>query len=255
MSAAIVTGGSRGVGRAIVERLAGQGYDVVFSYRREVAAAEELARSLSSSSGRSVTAVAADLAVEGEARRLGERALERVGTPDVVVGNAGQASRGQSVTDSARGEYERLFAVSVLSNVELAATVLPAMRAAGSGSFVFVGSTVSDTQPAGSGPYAVSKTALDAVARVLALEERVHGIRVNVVAPGLVATDMGDRLVRASAGSRQAADLDARYPFGRVCRPEDIADAVVALADATMSYVTGQRLIVDGGGPAAAIVP
>ena len=78
-----------------------------------------------------------------------------------------------------------------------------------------------------------------------------HGIRTNIVAPGLVVTDMGDRLARAVAGVSAATDLDARFPYGRVCRPEDVAAVVGWLVSDAASYVNGQRIGVDGGAPAA----
>ena len=132
--------------------------------------------------------------------------------------------------------------------VEMAEVVLPAMREAGSGNIIVVTSNVTISLPANTAPYAVAKTSAEAIVRVLAMEERAHGIRVNALAPGLVATDMGERLVRASVDS-SLDSLHGHYPFGRVCRPEDIADAVAFLA-LPDSYVTGQRLVVDGGGPA-----
>lgn len=91
----------------------------------------------------------------------------------------------------------------------------------------------------------MAKAALEALAGSLAREELANGIRVNVVAPGLVVTDMGDRLAHALAGVPDAAALDRTHPLGRVCRPEDVADAVAFLI--STPYVTGQRISVDGG--------
>ena len=100
----------------------------------------------------------------------------------------------------------------------------------------------------------MGKAALEALARTLAHEERQHGIHVNVVAPGLVETDMGVRLARAFTGNRELADLrslDAASPFGRVCQPADVAEVVLWLCTAAAGYVTGQRIEVDGGGTPA----
>jgi NAD(P)-dependent dehydrogenase (short-subunit alcohol dehydrogenase family) len=100
-------------------------------------------------------------------------------------------------------------------------------------------------------PYNMGKAAMEALALTLAKEERPHGIRVNIVAPGLVETDMGVRLARAMTGRREMEDLrsmDDAAPFGRVCQPEDIAAAVLWFCSPTASYITGQRIQVDGGG-------
>jgi NAD(P)-dependent dehydrogenase (short-subunit alcohol dehydrogenase family) len=96
-------------------------------------------------------------------------------------------------------------------------------------------------------PYNMAKVALEALAVTLAAEEREHGIRVNIVAPGMVATDMGDNYARMAAGVDRATDLDASSPFGRVCRVEDVAGVVAFLVSADGFYVTGQRIGVDGG--------
>jgi len=113
-------------------------------------------------------------------------------------------------------------------------------------------SSTATTYMAGNGaPYNMGKAALEALALTLAKEERGHGVHVNIVAPGLVVTDMGDRLARATSGVQQASDLDAVSPFGRVCRPEDVAGTVAFLVSDAASYLTGQRVAVDGGGTIA----
>jgi NAD(P)-dependent dehydrogenase (short-subunit alcohol dehydrogenase family) len=96
----------------------------------------------------------------------------------------------------------------------------------------------------------MAKNAMDALAFSLAKDLQGDGVRVNVVAPGLVSTDMGDRLVRATIGRDRATDLDSRFPFGRVARPEDIAAVVAFLVSEGGFYVSGQRIEVDGGGGA-----
>lgn len=248
---ALVTGGSRGVGRAVVRRLAAEGITVAFSYRKDTDAADALIAEVEQAGGRAL-AFAADLREPGAASALAEAAIAAAGPISVLVSNAGMASRGLSVVETPREEYLSLFQLHALVIAELAGAVLPDMRAAGSGSIVVISSTVTSSLPPNTGPYAAAKISGEALVRVLAMEERDRGIRVNVVAPGLIATDMGDRLVKANVKAVRATDLDTGYPFGRVCRPEDVADAVAFLTHPS-GYITGHRLVVDGGGPPSQI--
>jgi 3-oxoacyl-[acyl-carrier protein] reductase len=243
---ALVTGGSRGIGRAVVRRLAGAGADVAFSYRREEEQATALRDKLLADGRRSAT-FQADLADAGAAARLHRDCVAELGVPTLLVCNAGNASRGNSVTETSEKEFELLWRVHVLSTLELLRPAVPAMREAGGGSVVVVSSSYAASRPAGTAPYTAAKSALEGIATVLAKEERPYGIRVNVVAPGLVATDMGDRLVRSGGVHHGASDLDAEAPFGRVCRPEDVADVVLTALSPVASYVTGHRYVVDGG--------
>ena len=103
----------------------------------------------------------------------------------------------------------------------------------------------------GGAPYMMGKLALEGLGATLAVEELPHGVHTNIVAPGLVVTDMGDRLARAVSGVENAAALDERFPYGRVCRPEDVADVVGFLVSDAASYLNGQRISVDGGKPQA----
>jgi 3-oxoacyl-[acyl-carrier protein] reductase len=246
---ALVTGGSRGIGRAIVTRLAELGADIAFSYRRHKDAADALIEDLEPLGGR-YAAFAADLGAPGSARELVQRADVRLGAPTILVNNAGISSSGRSVEHTLHTEYLALYQIHTLAAAEACAAVLPAMRKAGGGSIVFISSVVARGLGPGLAPYAMAKAAIEALASVLSFEERQHGIRVNTVAPGLVSTEMGDRLVRVtldeSVGS--ARELDAAYPFGRVCRPVDVANVVAYLAGETASYLTRQRIVVDGGG-------
>lgn len=244
---ALVTGGSRGVGRAIVHRLAVDGAHVAFSYRRDAAAAVATEEAVKQLGGTSSSFVA-DLSVPGAAGKLVADVSGALGSPDILVNNAGTASSGRLVADTPHAEYLKLFQVHALAGMEAAAAVVPGMRERGAGAIVFVSSIVAYSRVPATAPYAMAKAAAEALAFVLALEEREHGIRVNVVAPGLVASDMGDRLVRASIGSEKASSLDSAYPFGRVCRPKDVADVVGFLAGPASSYVTRQKIVVDGGG-------
>ena len=135
------------------------------------------------------------------ARTLAERTADELGPPTILVNNAGQASRGRSVEHTSHEEYMHLYQVHVLAAAEACAAVLPGMRRAGGKSIAFISSVVARGLGPGSAPYAMAKAAGEALASVLSFEERPHGIRVNTVAPRLVSTEMGDRLVRASLAS------------------------------------------------------
>jgi NAD(P)-dependent dehydrogenase (short-subunit alcohol dehydrogenase family) len=244
---ALVTGGSRGVGRAVALRLAADGAAVAVNYRRDEAAAAEVVALIEKEGG----VARAYRAPVGDAEAVATmvtQAAQDLGPIDLLVSNAGTASRGLTVADSDRSEFQRLLDVHLLGPLDLIREVLPGMRAAGRGDVVVVSSIVTDDTPANTAPYGVAKAAMETAARTLAREERAHGVRVNVVAPGLVATDMGERLVQANGGGASLADLDAAYPFGRVARPEDVAGVIAFLVSSDGSYVTGQRLRVDGGG-------
>lgn len=114
-----------------------------------------------------------------------------------------------------------------------------------------ISSVATSSMTANGAPYNMGKAAMEALAFTLAKEERQHGIHVNVVAPGLVETDMGVRLARSFTGNRDMTDLrtlDAGSPFGRVCQPLDVANVVLWLCSAGSGYVTGQRIECNGGG-------
>ncbi len=175
------------------------------------------------------------------------QAREALGPFDILVSNAGIASRGQPVVDTGPAEVERVMATHAFAAHRIAQLVVPDMRRRGRGDIVVMSSSEVVHMRANGAPYNMAKAAAEALALTLAHEEAADGIRVNVVAPGLVATDMGDRLVRAKLGRASVSDLDAEQPFGRVTRPEDAAAVVRFLVSESGGMVTGQRTVVDGG--------
>ena len=175
-----------------------------------------------------------------------------LGTIDLLVSNAGTASRGTSIADTDRAEYQRLLDVHLLGPLALIREALPQLRSAARADVIAISSTITREFHRGAAAYTLAKSALEAAALTLAREEREHGIRVNIVAPGLVASDMGERLAAAAAGA-SIAELEPSYPFGRTCRPPDVAGIVAFLASQDGEYVTGQRITVDGGSPDASL--
>jgi len=177
-------------------------------------------------------------------------------THDLLVCNAGIASRGRSVADTDPEEMIRVVTTHAFGPHHMCRLVLPSMRArataeSGRGDIIMISSVATSHMGANGAPYNMGKAAMEALASTLAKEERRNNIHVNTVAPGLVETDMGVRLARAMTGNREMEDLrsmDAMSPFGRVCQPADIAEAVLWLCSPGSGYVTGQRIEVDGGG-------
>ena len=244
---ALITGGSRGIGRSIALGLAADGCDVAVNYRRDEEAAAETVAAIESM-GRRAVAYRASVDVAADAVGLADAVLSDFGTVDVLVANAGIASRGHMVVDTELDEVDRLMRTHVYSAFLLCKALIPSMRDRPRGDVVFISSVAAHLQAPRSVPYNMAKVALEALAMTLAKEERDAGIHVNVVAPGLVATEMGRRLVKGAMGVDDIRSLDGGSPFGRVCRPEDIADVVRFLVSPASGYVTGQTVTVDGGG-------
>ncbi len=244
---ALVTGGSRGIGRAIALALAEDGADVAVSYRRdEVAAAETVAAI--EAFGRRARAYPAAVDAEGDCERLVRAVLSDFGFVDILVNNAGIASRGQSVEKTEPAELERVVRIHALAPHRLCQLVLPSMKTRPRGDIIMISSVATLHHAALGAPYDMGKCAMEALAFTLAKEVKKDGIRVNVVAPGLVETEMGRRLMKATAGVDDLRQLDATMPFGRVCQPDDVAGAVRWLVSDRASYVTGEKLNVWGGG-------
>jgi NAD(P)-dependent dehydrogenase (short-subunit alcohol dehydrogenase family) len=245
---ALVTGGSRGIGRAISLGLAEDGADVAVNYARDEAAAQETVLAIEKL-GRRARAYCASIDDTDAVRAMVEAVNADLGPIDILVNNAGVASRGQSVEKTDPAELERVVRVHALGPHYLCKLVVPGMKARRRGDIVMISSVATLHYAPGGAPYNMGKAAMEALAFTLAKEVRSKGIRVNVVAPGLVETEMGRRLVRATQGVEDIRTLDAMMPFGRVCQPEDVANAVRFLVSERASYMTGEKLNVHGGGP------
>jgi 3-oxoacyl-[acyl-carrier protein] reductase len=245
---AIVTGASRGIGRAISSGLAEDGFRLVINYREHEREAQELADAICSG-GREVRAVRADVGTAGTAEALVRAALDAFGQIDVLVNNAGIHLPGVPFADVRAEDWERMLRVNLTGPFSLIQAVLPHMRARRSGVIVNISSNVTQRFPAMNGPYTVSKCGLEALTRILAKEEGTNGIRVNAIAPGPIATDMLHESLELMGPERAEAFIRS-VPLQRLGRPEEIASAVRFLVSEAASYVTGQVIFVNGGGPA-----
>lgn len=247
---ALVSGGGRGIGRAISELLADHGATVAVNYRKDRDAAEETVAAIVAAGGQA-RAYAGSVDDPDAVREMVDHVVEDFGFVDILVCNAGIASRGMPVSDTDPSELNRVMATHALGPHHLSRCVLPSMRTRQRGDIVMISSVATSHMGPNGAPYNMGKAAMEALAKTLAKEERPHGIHVNIVAPGLVETDMGLRLARAMTGQKEMDDLrslDAGSPFGRVCQPIDVAQVVLWLCSEGAGYVTGQRIECDGGG-------
>jgi len=251
---ALVTGGGRGIGRGISELLAAQGASVAVNYHRDAEAAAETVAAIEAAGG-VARAYQASVSDPGECAAMVAEVVADFGGLDTLVCNAGVASKGRGVVDTDPDEMMRVVAVHAFGPHHVSRVALPYIRARaaeiGRGDVVMISSVATSSMGANGAPYNMGKAAMEALAFTLAKEERPYGIHVNVVAPGLVETDMGVRLARAFTGNRAMEDLrglDASSPFGRVCQPLDVANVVLWLCSPGSGYVTGQRIECNGGG-------
>ncbi len=243
---ALVTGGSRGIGRAIALALAEDGADVAISFRRDADAAKQTVQDIEAL-GRRAKAYAAPLEDDAALVQMVDDAEGDLGNIGILVNNAGIASRGLTVQKTDPAELERVVRVHALAPHRLCQLVLPGMRECARGDIVMISSVATLHHAGGGAPYNMGKAAMESLAWSLSKEVKRHGIHVNIVAPGLVETEMGRRLMKAAAGVDDLRQLDESSPFGRVCQPEDVANAVRFLVSEAASYVTGERLCVYGG--------
>jgi len=237
---AIVTGGSRGIGRAIVERLAADGADVNFFYRDNAAAAKE-AVAAALAAGLKVSAEQVDIRDSAACAAAVERIAERCGRIDILVNNAG-ITRDNPLAAFEDDDVAAVLATNVIGVFNVSRAVVPYMTSQRAGAIVNLSSVAGDKGGRGQTNYAASKGAINAFTRALAVELAPRKVRVNCVAPGVVETEMSAD-VREQAGEM----VLSRILLRRYGTPQEIADAVWFLCSAHASYVTGQVLSIDGG--------
>jgi 3-oxoacyl-[acyl-carrier protein] reductase len=237
---AVVTGGSRGIGRAIVLALAGEGADVAFSYRKEARAAREVVTSIEHV-GRRGLALPSDAAHPDETEDFVQRARTQLGRVDIVVANAGIGgpSGWEAVSPAA---WKEVLETNLVGAYHLVRATRPHFATAG-GSVVFISSIDGVTAAPNYLPYGAAKAGLLSMTRSLAAAMAPR-VRVNAVAPGWVRTDL-TAYRHEPAGPREA--IRGAIPRGRWGEPDDIAAAVVFLASDMARFVTGETLVVDGG--------
>jgi len=238
---AIVTGASRGIGRAIAEKLADEGAHVVIAALNEEAGTT-VSRAICERGGRAEF-VRTDVTSRAEVERLVEYVLNRTDRIHVLVNNAG-VHDSRPFCEEPEELWQRMYHVNVLGVVLPSQTVVRHMRDAGGGVIVHNASKAGVVGEPGHAAYSASKGAVIALTRAMAIELAADGIRVNAVCPGPVMTDMLLVAVPEEADRRALAET---APLGRVGRPEDIAAAVAYLASSDTDWCTGQAISIDGG--------
>ncbi|WP_422060119.1 SDR family NAD(P)-dependent oxidoreductase [Sphingopyxis sp.] len=246
---ALVTGASRGIGRGIALALASAGADIAVNYTRDEEAAAETVAAIEAL-GRKAKAYRASVTDEAACAAMIAAIEADFGPMSILINNAGIASRGKRVADTDPDELERVIATHALGPHRVSRLALPQLRTHRRSDIIVISSIATLSHSANGAPYSMGKAAGEALALTLAKEEMKNGVRVNIVAPSLTVSDMGDKLARAITGQDDIHHLDAKFPFGRVPLPDDVAAAVVWFVSDANPYCSGQKLNIDGAGMA-----
>jgi len=246
-SVALVTGGSRGIGRAIVEMLASRGHRVMFTYASRESDATAVEAAVKAAGGEAKK-LRADVADEKSAKAAVQATLDAFGRVDVLVNNAGTHLPDVSIAETSPEEFDRVLRVNLYGTFHMVQAVLPHMQARKSGNIVNLSSNITSRFAARNCAYTVSKVGVEALTRILSKEEGRNGIRVNAIAPGPIRTDMLEETM-IKIGPERADAFIKSVPLGRKGEPKEIAEAVAFLVSDAASYMTGQVVFVNGGGP------
>lgn len=237
---ALVTGGSRGIGRSAALALGKQGAHVVINYVSNEASAREVAEQIQSAGGKAEI-VQFDVASGEAAEKAIAEVAKRLGRLDVLVCSAG-ISIDALLLRLKDEDLDRILAINVKGAVSCSRAATKVMMRARSGRVIFLSSVVGEMGSAGQTAYAASKAALLGVTKSLARELSSRSITVNAITPGFIDTDMTQALT-----DEQKANINQAIPLGRIGKPDEIAAAVLYLASDEAGYITGQALRVNGG--------
>jgi 3-oxoacyl-[acyl-carrier protein] reductase len=242
---ALVTGGSRGIGRAVCIELARRGADVAFIYRSRDADAEATAAEIRAL-GRRVLALRADLTQASTVNAAVDRAAAELGMLDILVPAAGAVGVWRETADLSIDDWDRYIAVDLSGAFYTIRAAIPHLRNADGGAIVVISSIAAQMCQPRNVQGAAAKAGVEAMVRVVAREEAKHGIRANAVAIGLTETDMG-RAALAQWGPQTSERVVRAIPLRRIGTPEEVARVVCFLAGPDAAYITGKVLQVDGG--------
>ena len=241
---AVVTGGDSGIGQATAEALARQGADLAISYHTDRDGAEETGRRVQAA-GRRAHVMQADVGQPASVQALFDGTSRALGTPDLLVANAGVGMSGMPVADMQDDKLEQVLRTDLMGPLFCARAFVKLRKAAGGGGrLVFIGSVAGHLPTPESAPYGMAKAGVNSLTRSLSVELAPDRINVNAIAPGLIATPMTQ--ARLDDPEKRAKSMQA-IPWRRPGRPEEIAGLAVFLLSDAADYVTGQTWVMDGG--------
>jgi NAD(P)-dependent dehydrogenase (short-subunit alcohol dehydrogenase family) len=241
---AVVTGSSRGIGRAIVERMAEHGAKVVVSSRKQQAC-DEVADAINARHGKDTALpIAANISTKDELQRLVDETNAKFGKIDVLVCNAASNPYYGPMAKIPDDAFNKILTNNIVANNWLIGMVLPQMIEKKDGAITIISSIGGLKGSTVIGAYCISKAADMQLARNLACEYGKHNIRVNCIAPGLIKTDFAKALWDDPATLKAST---ARSPLERIGQPDEIAGAAVFLSSAAGTFMTGQTVVIDGG--------
>ena len=238
---ALITGGSRGIGKACCEMLARAGARVVVNYRVERPWAELLAQRIGEAGGEA-WAFGADVALPDEANMLVDETVDRFGRLDVLVNNAG-IWKGGAIEELSDGEWQEMLAINLTGTFNVIRAAVPYMKSSGGGRIINVSSTAGQRGEALHAHYAATKGAVISLTKSLAIQFARDQIRCNVIHPGIVDTPLQAPYLTEAIRK----EFETGIPLGRIARPREIAYVALFLASDESSFMTGAELVVDGG--------
>jgi 3-oxoacyl-[acyl-carrier protein] reductase len=238
---ALVTGGSRGIGRAIALAFAAEGADVAIGYRRDEAAAQETCKEIEARGGRSFRR-AADVRDAAAVRALVHESRDALGGLDLVVANAGVPTRFEPLEKVEPSYWQRVIDIDLNGVFHTLHAALPILQEQSGGVILTISSVAADLCGPFGGPYVAAKAAVNALTRVIARENAAKGIRCNVIAPGLIATDIADGMVAYHGDAIVKA-----IPLRRMGSADEVAALAVYLASDDAAWITGEIYRIDGG--------
>jgi len=240
---ALVTGSSRGIGRAIALRFAQEGCSVIVNCRRSVDAAHEVARQIDSLRPMASLVAKADVSRQEDVERMVALAAQTFGRIDILVNNAGTAGGRLPFPDIGRDEWRAMIETCLTGAFYCTKAVVPHMVKGKWGRIITIASTSGITGGTSGAHYAAAKGGLIAFSKALSAELAPRGITVNCIAPSKIETDM----LRESLGPGERDKLISRIPVRRLGKPEEIAALAAYLASETAGYITGETIVASGG--------